>query len=1069
MPPTPQDAVFSNIVPAMTTEGEELAQALVAMGFISTDHAPAQSRAEPDSPPYYQPAPSYEAVEDPITLASYLFKYGFVFPLFWLVGAFIIISDLHHESTSSSSYLESQPPSPTAPKDIYELQLKREEMALLRLAELKWAWRLPYSGVQTLLELIFITHPELPSLKKAEYKRLLDDNSDLPAILEKAYEAKSFKGVMEHAAISALINSANGQEQGVAQLPASDSYGSLVGSFRVGYRGGSAQSLRNTTNYYTQESKDVADTKLYNRSMPILQSSGTGKSRTVDELADSAFTIPANIRARLGDNAKAYPPPDHSLREYLEDPLIGKSDAYEQARHAAVVMTACNAATAGVETEFKDQGLEGSELASAWAHHFKIGETDNEVGPNRMEFYKGVVEKANEYISGLSKRSTDPSGFPTKKELDAIFGDLRGSVVKMVSCVAPEHSGTTNACYFYFDEAHALTKPPAPKGPRSRSSYRNLGKVLSQIRDLPIFFFFLSTNSNLQRFAPVTSDYTSLRDLDGSYLIPPFVELPFDVFLPDKCEALKRFNQAWSLANVCTSGVMSAMGRPLWHTHYHRWFQNQPKLYQKTKIVDDIMKFAVDKLTAGAPERAPESELAAPSVRIGISFDSTTLAREAESRQVEAHMRIIYAVPVHREFMRTGYSSEPILAEAAAVYLDGTNHKAGIAISGPRILADNIQKGFLAKGERGELCGRLITTIAHDLATRECLDIDMTSPLAQGPQPEFHRPVPVLTFLRALFAPLHHDTILQASPVTGEDDKDSTLQSVFNDAFVCFSHFALADDSEMLEARCLQTALFRGMAMQAKDNQVSIDAVIPIHMGSTTNPITEKTTSAINLQFKNRTNTRPCSVDRGITVPNLKQPVISIVFELGEESPSAALVEPHHATARVTRGEVSGSNADPDRTHYSFVARGCTSKTYNAIPEEAENDYKIILAANGLKDDFPRADIPESWALVRQLKPFFDSETAMAGWKGQKFGTSSGPSAPSAKGVMSSGSEANMPDNQSRVTRSRASHGLTKLSTSAQMEDEEPGQKGKGSRTRGQTRKSRGSVGEDSSKKKPRR
>ncbi|CAE6388648.1 hypothetical protein RSOLAG22IIIB_12432 [Rhizoctonia solani] len=145
MPPTPQDAVFSNIVPAMTTEGEELAQALVAMGFISTDHAPAQFRAEPDSPPYYQPAPSYEAVEDPITLASYFFKYGFVFPLFWLVGAFIIISDLHHESTSSSSYLESQPPSPTAPKDIYELQLKREEMALLRLAELKWAWRCAYA------------------------------------------------------------------------------------------------------------------------------------------------------------------------------------------------------------------------------------------------------------------------------------------------------------------------------------------------------------------------------------------------------------------------------------------------------------------------------------------------------------------------------------------------------------------------------------------------------------------------------------------------------------------------------------------------------------------------------------------------------------------------------------------------------------------------------------------------------------------------------------------------------------------------------------------------------------
>ncbi|KAH7334538.1 hypothetical protein B0J17DRAFT_720929 [Rhizoctonia solani] len=142
MPPTPQDAVFSNIIPARTSEADELAQALAAMGFITAERA--QAPAEPESPPYYQPAPSYETVEDPVTLASYLFKYGFVFPLFWLVGAFIIISDLHHESCSES-YLEAQPPSPTAPKNIYELQLKREEMALLRLAELKWAWRCAYA------------------------------------------------------------------------------------------------------------------------------------------------------------------------------------------------------------------------------------------------------------------------------------------------------------------------------------------------------------------------------------------------------------------------------------------------------------------------------------------------------------------------------------------------------------------------------------------------------------------------------------------------------------------------------------------------------------------------------------------------------------------------------------------------------------------------------------------------------------------------------------------------------------------------------------------------------------
>jgi hypothetical protein len=75
-------------------------------------------------------------------LSSFANLLPLVFPLFWLVGAFIIVSDLQHDSAST---LESQPSSPTAPKSQYELQLKREEMALLRLAELKWAWRCAYA------------------------------------------------------------------------------------------------------------------------------------------------------------------------------------------------------------------------------------------------------------------------------------------------------------------------------------------------------------------------------------------------------------------------------------------------------------------------------------------------------------------------------------------------------------------------------------------------------------------------------------------------------------------------------------------------------------------------------------------------------------------------------------------------------------------------------------------------------------------------------------------------------------------------------------------------------------
>ncbi|QRW24728.1 hypothetical protein RhiXN_11640 [Rhizoctonia solani] len=379
-------------------------------------------------------------------------------------------------------------------------------------------------------------------------------------------------------------------------------------------------------------------------------------------------------------------------------------------------------------------------------------------------------------------------------------------------------------------------------------------------------------------------------------------------------------------------------------------------------------------LSGGAPSRTSQAELAALSVRIGIAFEfMNPAARETESQQVERHMRIVYAIPEHREYMRTGTSSEPVLAEAASNYLHDVSGDGGIAVLAPRILADNCQKGFLARGERGELCGRLLVTIAHDIAlTRAPYTIGL--PL-EDLEPIFHRAVPVLAFLRSLFASEHHEAILKATPVSDEEEGKS-LEVVFKDAFISFSHFALAEDSDMLSSKALRTALFRGMAMQAKDNQPSIDAVIPIHMGSIDQAITTETTSAINLQFKNRKNSLDCSVDRTITDADTEKPVISIVFEFGETNDALPRIQVRHEHHRRTRS----NRTHPDDKHYSFVTRGFGPKTYESIPAEATRYYRAILATRGLKDDFPRAKSACSWRLLRELKPTFDGTDCCAKW-----------------------------------------------------------------------------------------
>ncbi|KAG9106471.1 hypothetical protein FRC07_008811, partial [Ceratobasidium sp. 392] len=380
---------------------------------------------------------------------------------------------------------------------------------------------------------------------------------------------------------------------------------------------------------------------------------------------------------------------------------------------------------------------------------------------------------------------------------------------------------------------------------------------------------------------------------------PPFTELPFDVF-ENKLTSL-------TLDTLRTTQAIVRFGRPLWHTQY----QISP-----TNSID----FALGKLTAlGDRKRRCDSLVAALGVRIGITFDRANPAAQAlQSRLVEVHMRVVYSTPQHRAYMHTGSPSELILAEAAARYLNADDATEQIAFLGPRSSAGLCHKRLLESGERGELYGRLLVTIAHDLALRSYFD--RTGIQLLPDQPRYHYPVPLLDFMRALFRSEYHAQVLEAKPINNSDEADNLEQS-FSNSFLFISHFALAEAPEILSTFGLATALVRGMAFQVKDNQTSIDTVMPIHIGSPTAPISEKTTSAINLQFKNRKQALDCKVDRSITVPDKATAVISIIFEFGSEDVG---VEVKHRSHPVTRQGKTELHQD-DR-HYEIVVRGRSSE-----------------------------------------------------------------------------------------------------------------------------------------------
>ncbi|CAE6426035.1 unnamed protein product [Rhizoctonia solani] len=725
-------------------------------------------------------------------------------------------------------------------------------------------------------------------------------------------------------------------------MSSSGSNSNLKLAFEEPYKGGAARlfinSLNRARSSYVGES---AANRPYNWSVAVIQSSGMGKSRMVEESSLSMFTIPINIREEPPASKKAYPPPDLSVRRFF-DRYRSRDDADQQAAYAIFLQVLFTKTLKLVQTQFPE--LTGQKLALAWATYFKEGGNEDTVGVKRQEFYDSVVLEADR----LLKTTEQPT-------LDGLEKSLTESCSRLEERVQTSTLSDTNACFLYFDEAHSLTQHVANPSPaHERSAYHNLGTVLSKLIKGKVFFIFLSTNSRLEGFAPPASGYPSHRVTENSRLIPPFTELPFDLY---EREALA--NRPLTLENVCTTEVMVGFGRVLWHAEFN------------VRMRKDIFDFAIDKLTAiGMPLDPNDSSLAALGVRVGIAFDQTNHASHSvESRLVESHSRVVYAIPEHRHFMHTGSPSEPILAEAAGRHLN-TRESAGIEVVGPNCLSSAVKKGFLARGERGELAGRLLLTCAHDLALKNTVASDL----------RYHRPLRVLDFLRALFHGDHHELIMGARPVIDrsiEDHPDALpLSDAFSESYVSFSHFVLAEDSEMLSAPALATALVRGMAIQARDGQASIDAVIPIHMGPLTAPISSKTTSAINLQFKNRKTALDCHVNRSITVPELTKPVISIIFEFGIQETISHPVRITSKTPRLTSNQKKQLHRDD--YHYQIVAHGCNSRVFKAIPLEVEPMYTGILGTGAILQDFPRNKYEENREALLALKPAFNGKKQKA-------------------------------------------------------------------------------------------
>jgi hypothetical protein len=373
-----------------------------------------------------------------------------------------------------------------------------------------------------------------------------------------------------------------------------------------------------------------------------------------------------------------------------------------------------------------------------------------------------------------------------------------------------------------------------------------------------------------------------------------------------------------------------------------------------------LIEFAQQKL-AGSNKIAGNrnAELAALSVRLSLEFEPRRDAsREKENSLVEGHMRVAYSVPIHREYMRSGYSSEPILAEAAAEMMKKFDVLAA--------LVDVTSNGLIQKGELGELVGRTLLMRAHDKAIR-------TEEL-----PQCSSPIPLKAFLVALFGQDATEKIWASEACNIV--KSNTFGDEFKDARVHFTHHMRAYRDLTLNDETAYLAMCRGAAWQCAPQHTAVDIGVPVLLRN--EKISRRVMTMLWFQIKDRIREGHHIVDvdpeKFFTDPkgDDKRPYIIVIMQLGVKTPKPELTitpPPSRASPRLSHSR---------HPKFEINVSGCTSNLYNAISASENEQYAQLLAVRDTIEEHSR---PETADEVLRLKPFYQSKEASFDWASPKL------------------------------------------------------------------------------------
>ncbi|KAJ1307081.1 hypothetical protein OPQ81_001200 [Rhizoctonia solani] len=200
----------------------------------------------------------------------------------------------------------------------------------------------------------YVPSSEIPIAQLGDMRKTHSQHTEPFPLLSAAYASQSLTKLVDHPLIRILSNH---DEDIIAEpglLVKNNSNRSLQAAFEEPYVGDLHRCFIEVLDAYSElNNKAGTVSKLYNKSICVIQWSGMGKSRLVDEAAKEVFTIPANLREELPMGIEAYPPPDEELRSYFQWHEL-KSDELLQAEYAILLTEIFDSVKSEVQKTFDD-------------------------------------------------------------------------------------------------------------------------------------------------------------------------------------------------------------------------------------------------------------------------------------------------------------------------------------------------------------------------------------------------------------------------------------------------------------------------------------------------------------------------------------------------------------------------------------------------------------------------------------------------------------------------------------------------------------------------------------------